>query len=70
MHALLSPGGYLAILTERWTSVGQFRTWYYTLDPTHVCFFHSDTFDYLTAEYGFRSLPVDDCRVTLLQRHT
>ena len=67
---LLSPGGYLAVMTECWTSLHDFRTWYYTKDPTHVCFFHAATFDYLCTAYGFQLLPVDDSRVTLLKRQT
>lgn len=68
IEALLRPGGFLSVMTERWTDLNAFRTWYYTRDPTHVSFFHEETFHFICRRFGFRRLPCNDRRVLLLQR--
>lgn len=68
LHALLRPAGSLAIMTERWTSLEQLAKWYYLGDPTHVAFYHDQTFDYVCREFGFARLPCENRRVTLLER--
>lgn len=66
---LLKPGGYLGVMTELWTDIHRFRTWYYTRDPTHVSFFHQKTFEHLCDRWRFEPLraDTDDRRVQLLQ---
>ncbi|MDX1678046.1 methyltransferase domain-containing protein [Arsukibacterium sp.] len=46
---LLKPAGLLAIMTKRYTTLAAFSTWHYKNDPTHVSFFHQDTFSWLAA---------------------
>jgi len=65
--ALLKPGGLLIVMTERWSDLRQFRTWYYTRDPAHVAFYHRKTFDYICDAFGFFEL-FDDGRSVLLLR--
>lgn len=50
---LLKPGGMLGIMTEQWTSLPAFDRWYYKRDPTHVGFYHANTFDYISQHYGY-----------------
>ncbi|MEO3879396.1 class I SAM-dependent methyltransferase [Rheinheimera fenheensis] len=64
---LLSPGGTLAIMTKRYTTAEAFANWHYKLDPTHVSFFHLNTFHYLAGRDGYR-LEVAANDVVLLQR--
>lgn len=64
---LLKPGGHLFLMTERWESVKRFLTWYYKTDPTHVSFYHRDTFDYITAHYGLTELLSDRNRIMILK---
>ena len=65
---LLHPGGYLCVMTECWTDLERFGTWYYTRDPTHVVYFHARTFSYICQAFGFEALPSDDRRVWLLRK--
>ncbi|CAN5400893.1 class I SAM-dependent methyltransferase [soil metagenome] len=43
----LKPGGYLGVMTHRWTTVEKFKNWHYINDDTHVIFFHENTFRWL-----------------------
>ena len=67
IHSLLSKGGVLVIMTKRWEEVGQFSKWYYAGDPTHVCFYHSKTFDFICTEFGFEKLYDDDKDLIILK---
>lgn len=64
----LKPGGVLGIMTEHWATLEQFKTWYYTKDPTHVCFYHEKTLEYLCRHYGLVRLWDDNKRVSIFRR--
>ena len=66
---LLRPGGLLGIMTELWTDLSSFQSWYYTRDPTHVSFFHERTMEFICGRYGFERLWSDGRRVILLRYH-
>lgn len=66
--SLLRPGGLLGVMTERWQSEEAFADWYYTRDPTHVSFYHTETFDYLCRRFGFSRVWMDDKQVMILRR--
>tara|TARA_Y100001963_G_scaffold152862_1_gene238475 strand:- start:5558 stop:6208 length:651 start_codon:yes stop_codon:yes gene_type:complete len=51
--SLLKPGGTLAIMTKRYTTLEAFTGWHYKLDPTHVSFFSENTFRYLADRDNF-----------------
>lgn len=68
ISSLLKAGGLLGIMTERWTTREQFPAWYYTLDPTHVCFYHARTLDFVCKRYGFKLVWMDESRVAILRR--
>lgn len=44
---LLAPDGWLGIMTKLVRDLDAFRHWHYKNDPTHICFFSRDTFDWL-----------------------
>jgi hypothetical protein len=67
LTGLLSEKGLLIIMTERWRNEDQFRNWYYTRDPSHVAFYHNDTFDYICKRYAFEKLYDDNQRVIILK---
>ncbi|MFT7587202.1 MAG: hypothetical protein ACI9EW_003644 [Cellvibrionaceae bacterium] len=48
----LRPGGYLGIMTKRVLDVEAFANWHYKNDPTHVCFFAAETFEWLAQLWG------------------
>jgi hypothetical protein len=68
IYGWLKPGGLLGIMTERWSTIEHFKSWYYTKDPTHVCFYHEKTFDYLCRRYGLVRIWQDARRVSIFRR--
>lgn len=50
----LKPNGHLAIMTQRWDSIERFQQWTYRNDPTHICFFHEQTFQWLAQKFGLQ----------------
>lgn len=67
IKTLLKPLGYLFIMTERWETTDQFRKWYYNKDPTHVCFYHKNTFQFIRQQFLFEELYHDKNRIILLR---
>lgn len=68
LNQLLKDDGYLIIMTERNKDINQFKTWYYAKDPTHVSFYHKQSFEFICRKYGFNLLFSDDKSVTILQK--
>ena len=54
IRSLLSPEGYLAIMTSFHDAVNSFEGWWYSKDPTHICFFSMRTFEWMAKEFGFK----------------
>ena len=50
LWACLKPGGLLAVMTSLADDCEAFAKWHYIQDPTHVCFFHQETFKWWAAE--------------------
>jgi len=48
----LVPGGVLGVMTKRVLDRARFSTWHYKNDPTHVCFFALQTFEWLADHWG------------------
>ena len=48
----LRPRGWLGIMTKRVLDVDSFAHWHYKNDPTHVCFFAAETFEWLAEHWG------------------
>lgn len=66
--ALLQPEGLIAVMTELWTDLSRFAGWYYRRDPTHVSFYHAETFTYLAQRHGLTCLYSDRQRAIILKR--
>ncbi|EQC51980.1 class I SAM-dependent methyltransferase [Bacteriovorax sp. DB6_IX] len=50
---LLKPGGVLGVMTLFYPETEEeFRKWWYKNDPTHVCFFSPEVFNFLAEKYG------------------
>ncbi len=69
LSALLQPRGFLFVMTELWHERIDFRTWYYISDPSHVSFYHLNSFDFICRQYGFKILASYDARILLLQKN-
>ncbi len=54
LDGLLNPLGHLTILTGIWWEEMIFADWYYQRDPTHVIFFHQNTFRWIANHFGWK----------------
>ncbi|MGK7392511.1 MAG: class I SAM-dependent methyltransferase [Candidatus Cyclobacteriaceae bacterium M2_1C_046] len=66
--SLLKPDSLLCLMTEQWETLDKFENWYYKKDPTHVSFFHEETFNFIYQKYNFQELYSDKSRVKILKR--
>jgi len=67
LAALLSPGGWLGVMTELHCGPKTFADWWYHKDATHVSFYSRETIHWIARHFGFRVLQVES-RVVILQR--
>lgn len=65
---LLNERGLLIIMTEQWQTIKYFASWYYPKDPTHVCFYHTNTFKFIAKKFKFEILHNDEKRIIMLQK--
>ncbi len=68
MLGLLKQGGILAIMTQLRTQTESFTSWHYPLDPTHVSFYHPDTFAWISETYPLELVYSDKKSVVILKR--
>ncbi|MCB1688039.1 MAG: class I SAM-dependent methyltransferase [Halioglobus sp.] len=68
LWSLLQPGGWLGIMTKLVRDRAAFASWHYKNDPTHVCFFSADTWQWWAQQHG-ASLEIIGADVILLQRY-
>lgn len=54
LYQLLKPGGWLAVMTQWFRDELDFAAWHYRRDPTHVCFYRAETFQWISAHLGLR----------------
>jgi len=66
LAGLLRPGARLAVMTDLLAPGTELSTWYYLRDPTHVCFYRDETFEWLARRHGWR-LERPDARVAIFQ---
>jgi len=68
LKGLLKDTGGLGIVTALFHANINFSSWYYRLDPTHVCFYSTRTFDWIKCELGFLHYETDGIRLNWLSR--
>ncbi len=54
----LKPNGILGIMTEVLHDEKTFPDWWYHKDPTHVCFYQPQTFEWIAQYYNWKNEPV------------
>ncbi|MBK6364514.1 MAG: methyltransferase domain-containing protein [Saprospiraceae bacterium] len=68
IYTRMRQGGYLTLMTERYTDLSFFGEWYYKRDFTHVVFFHEQTLLYLEKKFQFERVFDDTKRVTIFKK--
>ncbi len=69
LTSLLNPGGILAIMTNFYSDDIDFDDWWYHRDPTHVSFYSTDTFQWLSNKYDLEIILTDPAvKVIFLRR--
>jgi|SRR5690554_6881083 len=53
LDRLVTPGGWLGVMTCFQDDDARFDGWHYRRDPTHVTFYREHTFRYLARQYGW-----------------
>ena len=53
LNQILRPGGWLGILTQMREPEHEFSAWHYIRDPTHVCFYNTDTMHWIAKHFGW-----------------
>lgn len=66
IHSLLKQGGFLAVMTSLHDPV-DFENWWYHSDPTHICFFSTKTFDWVSKQFGFKIIYSNQKNFIILQ---
>ncbi len=54
LFACLKTFGALGIMTKRVLNKSRFANWHYKNDPTHVCFYSTETFEYIAKTWNCR----------------
>lgn len=69
LWSLLAPGGWLGIMTKLVQDPVAFAHWHYKNDPTHICFYSRDTWQWWAQQCG-ASLEIIGADVILLGRQS
>jgi hypothetical protein len=69
LGGLLKSEGILVVMTQLWNDTARFKGWRYATDPTHVVFYHANTFRFIAAHFGFNILEIKKGRVVILQKN-
>ncbi len=67
LFSSLRPGGILGVMTGLVRDRAAFSRWHYIRDPTHVCFFSRETFEWLADKWATQAIFIGD-RVVLLKK--
>jgi len=51
---LVAPGGVVAMMTGVVNNEEMFKGWHYHRDPTHICFYHKDTLNYVESLFPWK----------------
>lgn len=67
LRSLLKPSGKLYILTGVFTDTIDFPNWYYKNDHTHVFLYHTNAFEWIKDQFGFRKVKIIDNKLVVLE---
>lgn len=69
LSGLLKPEGILVVMTQLWNDTTKFKSWQYSTDSTHVVYYHTNTFRFIAAHFGFEILEMKKERVVILRKN-
>eukprot|EP00759_Apiculatamorpha_spiralis_P052120 PhF_6_TR5609/c0_g1_i1/m.8101 len=70
LWSCIVPGGIIVIMTKRVEgSPEKFVCWHYKNDPTHIRFFHVETFKFIEQRWGNATLDVVGADVVVFRKH-
>lgn len=75
INGLLNPRGYLGVMTQFYPAPGgkpdaaAFGDWYYPRDPTHICFYGPQTFEWIAHHHNFDMIHNNGRDFVILQRN-
>ncbi|MEA3331719.1 MAG: methyltransferase domain-containing protein [Campylobacterota bacterium] len=64
LKSMLDPHAKLYLMTEVYNDDIDFASWYYKNDPTHVFFYHKNTFEWIKNEFDFLDVSVEGRLIT------
>jgi 2-polyprenyl-3-methyl-5-hydroxy-6-metoxy-1,4-benzoquinol methylase len=67
LKEMLRSGGHLWFMTLLYDKSIDFGSWFYRLDPTHVCFFSDETFRWIQKRFGFANYQKVGNRIAWMQ---
>lgn len=70
INGLLFNGGYLVVMTSLVTNKVNFINWHYARDLTHILFYSSETFRYISKKFSFKILYNDKRSVLILKKES
>ncbi len=59
LRSLLKPGGILYCMTEHLSDEIDFSDWYYKNDPTHLFFYHRESYNWIQQNCGYKSFTIN-----------
>lgn len=62
---MLKPNGFLGVMTKRVINKEKFKSWHYKNDPTHVCFYSNETFEYIAENWEYEPELINEDTVIL-----
>lgn len=68
IDSLLSQAGYVLFRTEFQDQMKALENWWYRKDPTHVCFYNSQSWKYLEKKFNWKLVLEEDRRYAIFQK--
>ncbi|NBX77490.1 MAG: class I SAM-dependent methyltransferase [Proteobacteria bacterium] len=66
LRSLLKPKGKLFLMTLLYGPEIDLTQWYYLKDPTHICAYSKNTFNWIQSNFGFTKTKVQEPRIVSL----
>ncbi|MEC9284063.1 MAG: class I SAM-dependent methyltransferase [Bdellovibrionota bacterium] len=68
IDSLLSKNGFVLFRTEFLDEMCKLDNWWYRKDPTHVCFYNSQTWKYIEKKFSWKLVLEEDSRYAIFQK--